>query len=331
MRSFSLNGSALAAVIASAVVLTGVSAGETAAQTMRLPHCCAAGSHFDVGAKKFAELLEQKSGGKMKVRVFPGGQLGQETEVIQNVQNGTIEFTMVGHDPLAQFAPVTTILSLPYLFKSHEQAFQLLSGRLGEELEKALRERGLHVLGWGDNGARVYTNSKHPINTPADLVGLKIRSPQSPVNLAVTKALGGIAVAIPYGEVYTAIQQKTIDGQENAVINIYPARLYEVQKYMSMTDHLLSFTVLLASEKVFSGLPDDRKQMVLAAAKEAMQVQRATAREMADEMTTQMAEKGVEVNRPDLAPFRAAALPIHQEYVGKNFSRELYDLVLNAK
>lgn len=318
------------AIVAAAVAgLTGV-AGPAQAQTLRLPHCCAVDSHFDLGAKKFAELLDQKSGGKLKVRVFPGGQLGQETEVIQNVQSGTMEFTMIGHDPLAQFAPITTILSLPYLFRDHEQAFKLLAGPLGLQIETALRERGLRVLGWGDNGARVYTNNSKPLNVPADLAGLKIRSPQSPVNLAVTKALGGIPVAIPYGEVYTALQQKTIDGQENAVINIYPARLYEVQKFMTMTDHLLSFTVLLVNDQFYAKLPDDQKQAVMAAAREATEFQRQASKRMSNEQTAEMEKKGVQVNRPNLAPFRDAALPIHQDYIGKNFSRELYDMIRNA-
>jgi tripartite ATP-independent transporter DctP family solute receptor len=321
------------AVAAATFAVTGLvgGSGPAQAQTLRLPHCCAVDSHFDLGAKKFAELLDQKTGGKLKVRVFPGGQLGQETEVIQNVQSGTMEFTMIGHDPLAQFAPITTILSQPYLFRDHEQAFKLLSGPLGEQIESALRQRNLRVLGWGDNGARVYTNNTKPLNVPADLAGLKIRSPQSPVNLAVTKALGGIPVAIPYGEVYTALQQKTIDGQENAVINIYPARLYEVQKFMTMTDHLLSFTVLLVNEQYYAKLPEDQKQAVTAAAREATEFQRQASKRMSDELTVEMEKKGVQVNRPDLAPFREAAQPIHQEYIGKNFSRELYDLIRAAK
>jgi TRAP-type transport system periplasmic protein len=327
MRRPRLHGSALAVLLASAIVMPGFGAKDAVAQTMRLPHCCAADSHFDLGAKKFAELLDKKTSGKLKARVFPGGQLGQETEVIQNVQSGTIEFTLVGHDPLAQFAPITTILSQPYLFRDHEHAFRLLSGRLGKEIEGALRERGLRALAWGDNGARVYTNNTRAINAPADLAGLKIRSPQSPVNLAVTKALGGIPIAMPYGEVYTALQQKTIDGQENAVINIYPARLYEVQKYMTMTNHLLSFTVLLMNEQLYGRLPEEQKQAVTAAAAEAMAFQRETSRRMSDELTVEMEKKGVKVNRPELAAFREAALPLHQEYVGKSFSRELYDFV----
>ena len=321
---------ACALALSAAAVAAGwtLQTGSASAQQMRLPHCCAAESHFDQGAKKFATVLEQKTGGKMRVRVFPGGQLGQETEVIQNVQNGTIELTMVGHDPLAQFAPLTTILSQPYLFRDHEHAFKVLSGPLGQQIADALRAQGLRVLAWGDNGARVYTNSVRPINAPGDLNGLKVRSPQSPVNLAVTKAFGGIPIAMPYGEVYTALQQKTIDGQENAVINIFPARLYEVQKFMSMTNHLLSFTVLLMNEQAYGKLPEEHKQAMVASAREAMDFQRQIAKRMADDLTAEMQKKGVQVNRPNLAPFREAALPLHKEYIGKSFSRQQYELAL---
>jgi tripartite ATP-independent transporter DctP family solute receptor len=317
---------AVGAVALVGAVMAGAST-SASAQTLRLPHCCAVDSHFDVGAKKFAELLEQKTGGKMKVRVFPGGQLGQETEVIQNVQTGTIELTMIGHDPLAQFAPVTTILSMPYLFKDRADAFRLLDGPLGERLNAALKDKGFHVLGWGDNGARVYTNSQRPIKAPGDLAGLKIRSPQNPVNLGITKALGGIPAAMPYGEVYTAIQQHTIDGQENAVINIFPARLHEVQKFMTMTDHLMSFAVLMMSERTYSGLSPELRQAVESAGREAMQFQREFAQKQSTELEAKMVEQGVQVNRPDLAPFREATRSIHLQYVGKDIPQDLYDLV----
>lgn len=300
------------------------------AATLRLPHCCAVDSHFDVGAKKFAELVAAYTGGAIQVDVFPGGQLGQETEVIQNVQQGIIELTLIGHDPLAQFAPITTILSLPYLFDDHEQAFALLEGQLGTEIEGQLASRNLVVLGWGNNGARVYTNNRRPLGTPADFRGLKFRSPQSPVNLAVTEALGGIAVAIPYGEVYTALQQGTIEGQENAVINIYPANLQEVQSFMSMTHHLLSFTVLVANKGWLDGLAADQRAAVERAADEAMAFQRTHVVALTDDLVARMEAAGVAVTWPDLGPFREATRSVHDAYVGRNFSQELYDLIRNA-
>jgi tripartite ATP-independent transporter DctP family solute receptor len=298
--------------------------------TIRIPHCCAEGSHFDTTAKRFAELLAEKTGGALKGEVFSAGQLGQETEVIQNVQQGTIEATIIGHDPLAQFGTEITLLSMPYLFDNHDQAFVLLDGELGEKLEAIFAAKGLHILAWGNNGARVYTNNSRPLETPADFAGLKLRSPQSPVNLAITTAFGGNPIAMPYGEVFTALQQGTIDGQENAVINIYPARLQEVQKYMSMTNHLLSFVVLVMNEGLYNSLPADQQAAVQAAADEAMAEERASAQALADEMTAKMVEAGVAVNTPDLAPFREATKPIIEQYMGTNFPRELYDLVTAA-
>ena len=142
----------------------------------------AAGSHFDVGAKKFGELLERKTGGKLKVAVFPGGQLGQETEVIQNVQTGTIEATFIGHDPLAQFAPVTTILSQPYLFRDHEQAFHLLEGRLGETIEAQLREGVVSQL-------EVFETERSLLNAQLQLLAVHQQILADTVTLY--KALGG--------------------------------------------------------------------------------------------------------------------------------------------
>ncbi|MDB5474278.1 MAG: TRAP-type C4-dicarboxylate transport system, periplasmic component [Devosia sp.] len=295
--------------------------------TIRIPHCCAENSHFNVAAQRFADLLAEKSSGQLAGQVFAGGQLGQETEVIQNVQMGAIEATIIGHDPLAQFATETTILSLPYLFDDHDQAFELLDGELGSRLEELLSAKGLRVLAWGNNGARVYTNNRQPLNSPEDFAGLKLRSPQNPVNLAITESFGGIPIAMPYGEVYTGLQQGTIDGQENAVINIYPARLQEVQKYMSETNHLLSFVVLVMNENLYSSMSAELQQVIEEAADQAMTEERAAAQQLAAEMTKKMEEEGVEINKPDLTALREVTRPIHEQYIGKSFPQELYDLV----
>ena len=300
-------------------------------QTIRLPHCCADGSHFDVGAEKFAELVAEKTGGAIEVEVFPGGQLGQEAEVIQNVQDGTIEVSLVGHDPLAGFAAVTQVLSQPYIFRDRDHAFSVLDGEIGEEVEGELAAAGLLVLGWGDNGQRVYTTDVHQLKEPADFEGLTFRSPQSPVNLAITEALGGVGVAIPYGEVYTALQQGTVDGQENAVINIYPANLQEVQGYMSLTHHLTSFTVLIVNPDWFNSLPAKVQTAVQEAATEAMEFQRQYSADLTEELIGKMRDEGMEIVEPDLEPFRAATADIHEQFVGDAFSAELYEAIVGAE
>lgn len=325
-----LTARVLSVALAAAMLVVAGSGLAEAATTIRLPHTTAVGSHFDVGATKFAELLAEKSGGELQVRVFPGGQLGEETEVIQGVQNGIIQMTFIGHDPLAQFASITTLLSLPYLFNDHQHAFRVLDGPVGDAIEEQLASKNLLVLGWGNNGARVYTNSRRPIEAPEDMAGLKLRSPENPVNLAITRAMGGTPLAMPYGEVYTALQQGTIDGQENAVINIYPARLQEVQKYMSMTHHLLSFTVLVVNRQFFESLSPELQEAMQAAADEALAYQHQHVENVTAEMIAEMEADGVQVNWPDLEPFREATRSVHDEYIGKQFSRELYETILQT-
>lgn len=329
----SASGSATPSSVAPAATAGGESAAPAAMdpQTIRLPHCCADGSHFDVGAEKFAELVKEKTNGAITVEVFPGGQLGQEAEVIQNVQDGTIEVSLVGHDPLAGFAPITQVLSQPYVFRDTQHAFGVLDGEIGDEIEAELEAAGLLVLGWGDNGQRVYTTDAHQLETPADFEGLTFRSPQSPVNLAITEALGGVGVAMPYGEVYTALQQGTIDGQENAVINIYPANLQEVQGYMSLTHHLTSFTVLIVNPDWFNALPAEVQAAVQEAATEAMEFQREYSADLTEELISKMRDEGMEIIEPDLQPFREATADIHEEFVGEAFSAELYEAIVGAE
>ena len=295
----------------------------------RLPHTAADGGHFDLIAEKFVESLDRLSDGRFKGKVYPAEQLGKESQVIQNVQNGVIEFTIIGHDPLAQFVPSTALLSLPFLFTNHEEAFKVLDSDVGEELEADLAAKKLHILGWSNNGARVYTNDVRPLLTPADFVGLKLRSPENPVNLAVTSSLGGIPSAIAYGEVYTALQQKTIDGQENAVINIYPSKLYEVQKYMTMTNHILSFVVIVASEDFFNSLSPEDQAIVEAAATEARDWHREYVKSLTDELTQAMIDEGMQVDVPeDMTPFQDATRAVHEQYVGSTIDEALYQRTL---
>lgn len=295
----------------------------------KLPHTAAEGGHFDMIAKKFVESLDRLSNGNMKGTVYPAEQLGKESQVIQSVQNGVLEFTIIGHDPLAQFVSDSALLSLPFLFADHEQAFRLLESEVGTTLEQKLADKKLHILGWSNNGARVYTNNSHPLETPADFKGLKFRSPENPVNLAVTRSLGGIPSAIAYGEVYTALQQKTIDGQENAVINIYPSKLQEVQKFMSMTNHILSFVVIVASEDFYNSLTPENQKLVETAAKEAQDWHRGYVDDLTNELIEKMKAEGVQVNYPaNMQLFKNATKSVHEEYVGKTISKDLYEKVL---
>ncbi|WP_167762332.1 TRAP transporter substrate-binding protein [Blastococcus sp. CT_GayMR20] len=298
---------------------------------MRLAHCCADGSHFDTVSEKFAELVTEKTDGAITIEVFPGAQLGAEKEVVENVQAGAIEMTMVSSDPLGGFASEVQVLSQPYVFDDPEHAFRVLDGEVGDQLEAALLDKGLLVLGWGDNGQRVYTNNDRPILEPSDVEGLKIRSPQSPVNLAITEALGGSGVAMAYGEVYTGLQQGTIDGQENAIINIYPAKLQEVQRYLSLTNHLMSFVVAAVNPQWFDGLTPETQEAIREAATEAMEFEREQTAELTADLTEKLEAEGMQIDEPDVDAFREQTQDLYKEFVGEAFTQELYDAIRSER
>ena len=327
-----------AVVVLSAFLLTAGLPAPSPAQAadakplvIRLAHVTAEGSHFDFAAKKFAELVAQKTDGKVKVEVYPAGQLGDERTVLEALQIGGIEATIIGHDPLAQFTPVVTAISLPYIFRDRDHAYKVLAGPFGDEIRAATLTKGMRVVEFGENGYRVISNSVRPVTKPADVTGLRIRSPQSPVNLAVTKALGGNPVAAPFTEVYTMLQQRVIDGQENALAQIYDSKYYEVNKYLSITNHIMTFTVFLVSDKWLNTLSPELKQIVLDTGKQAMLEQRTYSQNLADNvLVNKLKEAGMEVNYPDLAAFREATKKVDAEFI-PSFGQKWYDLIVNTK
>lgn len=300
------------------------------AVTLRLAHVTAADSHFDYAAKKFKEIVEKDPQANIKVQIFPNGQLGQEREVLESLQKGNLEMTITGHDPLANFAPMVGALGQPYLFKDEDHAFRVVEGPFGTKVKEALLQKNLRLIEFGENGFRVVTNSKRPIEKPSDYQGLKIRSPQAPVNLAITKVLGGTPVATPFGETYNALQQKVIDGQENALPQIYDSKYYEVQKYLSLTNHLYGFTTMLISEPVFKSLSPAQQELVLKAGKEAMFAQRAYSRNLSrNVLVAKLKEAGMIVNQPDLEPFRQATKDVYKEFL-KDFGQDAWDLIIST-
>jgi TRAP-type transport system periplasmic protein len=299
--------------------------------TLRIAHVTADGSHFDFAAEKFKEIVEADSGGEITVEVYPNGQLGQEREVLENLQNGAIEMALTGHDPLATFDPVVSALGMPYIFNDVDHAFRVVDGEFGQLVKDSLLTKNLRLLEFGENGFRVVTNSKRPIEKPEDYKGLKIRSPQAPVNLAITNTLGGTATPTPFGETYTALQQGVIDGQENALPQIYDSKYSEVQKYLSITNHLYGFTTLLIGEPTFSKLTESQQELVLEAGKEAMRAQREYSRNLSEnELIGKLEEQGMIINYPDLAPFKEATKDVYKEFL-KDFGQEAYDMIVNTQ
>lgn len=226
------------------------------------------------GAQKFADLLSEKSGGKIKVRLFPGGTLGGDVQTVSALQGGTLDITVLNSGILAAQAPDYAMLDFPFLFNNVEEAHAVIDGPVGQKLAAQLDSKGLVGLGYWDLGFRNLTNSKHPVTKLEDMQGLKIRVIQSPIYLETFSALGANPVPMAFPEVYTGLEQHTIDGQENPFTVIEGNKFYEVQKYLSVTGHIFNPQSLIISQKTWNRLNDDEKAMIRAAAAEAQIFQR---------------------------------------------------------
>ncbi|MBJ2350363.1 MULTISPECIES: TRAP transporter substrate-binding protein [Pseudomonas] len=266
----------LAGACATGLLLTGVAshADEIRERTLRFAFQNVKEHPQGQGAQKFADLLGEKSGGKIKVRLFPGGTLGGDVQTVSALQGGTLDITVLNSGILAAQAPDYAMLDFPFLFNNVEEAHAVIDGPVGQKLAAQLDSKGLVGLGYWDLGFRNLTNSKHPVTKLEDLQGLKLRVIQSPIYLETFTALGANPVPMAFPEVYTGLEQHTIDGQENPYTVIEGNKFYEVQKYLSVTGHIFNPQSLIISQKTWNRLNDDEKAMIRAAAAEAQTYQR---------------------------------------------------------
>ena len=239
-----------------------------------------ADSAHGLGATRFADLVAQKSGGKLKVKLYPGGTLGGEVVVASSMQGGTIEMSMMGPGLLTGMDKEFGIFDTPFLFDSFQEVDTVLDGPMGRKLLDKLPSKGLVGLSYWDHGFRIVTNSKRPIVKAEDLQGLKIRVQQIPVFIDAFNTLGANAVPLPFTELYTALEQKAVDGQENPYVSVEVTKFYEVQKYASGTRHAYSPLLVLAGKKFWDQLSEDERRILQDAANEVKPYQRKVSREL---------------------------------------------------
>lgn len=218
-----------------------------------------------VAATAFKNYVESQTGGKIQIQLFPSAQLGNEREVVEAIKAGNIDLGTSAEGPVTGFVPEVSVLSIPYLFKSGPVAWSVLSGQFGEDLKDLIYTKGgLKVLAFGENGFRSFTNSKKPIHTLEDLQGLKIRVMQDKTYVAMVNALGAMATPMAGGnELYSALQQKVVDGQENPLDGIYAYKLYEQQPYITVDAHTFSTKFLFVDEKKFDSMPADYQMIIV--------------------------------------------------------------------
>ena len=278
------------------VLVLGLTAAANAADfVFKLGHIADPENPYAKGAEKFAQLVKEKTGGKVEVQVFPSSQLGNQRDLVEGTQFGTIDFTMTSTAVLGNFLPQAAVFDLPFIFRDVQHAYKALD-TVGMEIAEKLQ--GMKLLAYYENGVRHMTNSKRPIRKPEDMKGLKIRVMEQPIYIEMIKALGGNPTPMAFGELYTALQQGVVDGQENPAAHIYTARFFEVQKYISLTAHTYSAEPMLVSLAAWNKLPKDLQEKVQTAANESRDWQRDLCRQLEEGYWTKIQESGKsEINR----------------------------------
>ena len=320
------------AFLATFILMTLTGNSSFAAQTinLKLGHAVAPEHPYHLGAMKFAELVARKTGNRVKIDVYPSTQLGNERDMVEGLQLGTIDLVVTSTGPLGGFVPKMFVVDLPFLFRDREHAYKVLDGPIGRELLDAFAAKGIKGLAFWENGFRQITNNVRPIEKPEDLKGIKIRTMENKVHLAAFRAFGASPTPMAWSEVYTALQQKTIDGQENPVAIIYHQKIYEVQKYLALTGHFYSPTPLLMSLKVFNALPRDIQKIMLDTALECATYERNLLRDSEAKQLAEMKAKGLQVTIPNKKPFQEAAAPVYKEFRDQ-FGKEMIERIINTR
>lgn len=261
-----------------------------------------------------ASRLAELSGGTMRIDIYPSQQLGTERESLELLQIGSLGMTKVSSSVLEGFAPSFRVLGIPFLFRDEAHRFAVLEGDVGQELLEGLQRYRLRGLAFYDAGSRSFYTVKRPVNTPADLAGLKVRVQESPVAMQMVNTLGAAATPISYGEVFTALQQGVVDGAENNPPSFHTSRHYEVAKYYTLDEHTAVPDVLLVATEVWEDLTPQQRHWLQQAADESGELQKRLWSEATELALRTVQEAGVQVIEPDKAAFREKARPMLDSY-----------------
>jgi tripartite ATP-independent transporter DctP family solute receptor len=267
---------------------------------------------------RMAELLETKSGGTMTIEIHPAEQLGKERQLLQQMQLGAVDMAKVSCAVMESFADDYEVLSLPYIFRDEEHAWAVLQGPIGRRILESSTSSSLMGLCFYDAGMRSFYTVDTPINTPDDLAGLKIRVQESPTAKTMVNTLGGSATPISWGELYSALQQGVVDGAENNPPSLWVSNHYEVAKFYSLNEHTAVPDVVLVSTILWNELTPEQQGWLRTAAEESVSYQRELWRTFSDESLAKVQERGVQVIRPDKAPFVTRVQPMLEAFAERD-------------
>lgn len=305
-----------AAIAASALVLLG---GIANAETLRLAHESSSGSLIQKAAEFFAQKVAEKSGGNLDVAIFPDGQLGDEAAIADGVGAGSIDIGLGGVADAID--PRLNVVTLPFLFKDLDAVHAFLDGPVGQEVFATGGANGFHMLGALDSGFRQFALTKGPVTTPADLAGVKVRTPPNPVLLATMNALGALAQSIPFGEVYTSLQSGVVDGVEPEMRDFQDQKWFEVTPYISIANYVWTPNFWFINAARYDGLDVAEKTAIDAAAAETIAWYRSELGATYDKVLKDLEAAGVKVNVVEQEPFREMVGPVYDQF-GKEWGAE---------
>jgi len=274
-------------------------------------------SHYQQFLLKMKEQVEKETNGTVKIEIHPNGELGGEREMIEAVQLGTLDATITGAGPLGNFAPSSNALDFPFLFNDREHAYKVLDGEIGQSISKELEPTGAKILVWAENGFRNITNNTRPIKKPEDLKGIKIRTQENKVHLDTFKDYGANPTPMAFTELFTSMQQGVVDGEENPLSVIVPNKFFEVQKYMTLSDHFYQAAPFVINTAKFESLTPDQQKALQSAAEAARDFERQFIFDMNEKFIETAKEGGMEIlpaEEFDREAFVAASENVYKKY-----------------
>ena len=302
-----------------------------AAEELKFGYSLPATSHYGASATAMGEELAKRTNGKWTIKQFPANALGGEREMVEGLQIGTVDLVATSTGPVGNFVPDTLLTDIPFLFRDYAHADAVLDGPIGQQILDQFPKNGLVALAWGENGFRNLTNSKRPVRTPEDAKGLKVRTMENQVHMTAFRTIGVLPTPMAFPELFTALQQGTVDGQENPIGVILGAKFPQVQKYLTISQHVYSPALILMSPAVWNKLSAEEKTAFKEAAKVGAQAMRRKAREDAQNGVDELRKQGMEVvTDVDRKAFEEALKPAFAEYA-KKFGQAKIDAIRNYK
>jgi len=293
---------------------------------LKLGHLADPANPYALGASKIAELVEERTDGKLVIKIFPSSQLGNAQKLIEGLVLGTLDFAMTTTAVLGQFEQKLLVFGFPYMMRDRAHAYKALD-TIGMELGENLEAKGIKVLGYFENGIRHMINNKRQINTPDDMKGLKMRVMSTPVYIELMKSLGADPTPMAFGEVYSACQQGTIDGLECPAVHFWQMRFFEVNKYITLTGHTYESEPLMMSVKTWNRLPEDYQKILVEATAEALEYSRKIAVEQESDYFQKIKDSGIcQIDEVDIAPFAEQSKAVWEKLestVGKDLMERI--------